>query len=177
MKRWLKIGLIIIGGILIVTVAAAAWFFSKAAPIGAGFTAKYICSSTFISKRDPQIVFQEDVAPINPLFSAVGWQVNHDQKSVSADYFGLFNATAIYREGCGCSLIVGTTEDEMRRQTFYQQPAEYVKPARRKDLVWPEGSGGAVDSASLGIDPAALKKALDAAFAEPGPAEPKKTAS
>ena len=175
MKRWLKIGLIGIGVILVVAVAAAAWFFSKAAPIGAGFTAKYLCSSTFISQRDPQIVFQEDVAPINPLFSTVAWQVNRDRKTVSADYFGLFNATAIYREGCGCSLVVGTTAEKMRQQTFYKQPAEYVKPARRNNLVWPEGSGGAVDPASLGIDPAALKKALDGAFAEPGPAEPKKT--
>jgi CubicO group peptidase (beta-lactamase class C family) len=175
MKRWLKIGLIGIGIILIVAAAAVAWFLGRAAPVGSGFAAKYLCSSTFISKRDPQIAFQEDVAPINPLFSAVNWRVNRDQKTVSATFIGLFATTAMYREGCGCSLIIGTTAEEMRQQPFYKLPDETIKPARRNDLAWPEGSGGAVDPASLGIDPAALNKALDAAFAETGPAKPKKT--
>jgi hypothetical protein len=175
MKRWLKISLIGMAVILIVVLGAFAWFLSKALPVGAGYTAKYLCSSTFISERNPEIVFQEDVAPLNPLFKPVDWQVNREQKSVSADYFGLFTATAIYREGCGCSLIIGTTEEKMRRQTFYKQTAEDVQPARRDDLPWPGGSRGPEDPASLGIDPVKLQKALDAAFAEPGPAHPRKT--
>ena len=175
MKSWLKIGLIGIGVILILAVAAFAWFFSKAAPIGAGFAAKYLCSSTFISKRNPETVFQEDVSPINPLFKAVDWQVNREQKSVSADYFGLFSTTAIYREGCGCSLVLGTNEEEMRRQTFFKQADSDGQPARRDDLLWPAGGRGPVEPASLGIDSKKLQKALDAAFAESGPAKPKKT--
>jgi CubicO group peptidase (beta-lactamase class C family) len=175
MKRWLKAGLIGIGVILIVAIGAFVWFLINALPLGAGFAAKYLCSSTFISQRDPEIVFQEDIAPINPISIAIEYQVNRGQKSVSADSFGLFTAKAVYREGCGCSLIIGTTEEKMRGQTFYKPPAGYIKPTRRNDIAWPEGGGGAVDPASLGIDPAALKKALDAAFAEPGPAKPKKT--
>jgi len=175
MKRWLKIGLIVFGIFLIVVLGAFAWFLKNALPLGTGFVAKYLCSSTFISQRNPDIVFQEDVAPINPISIFVDWQVNREHYSVSADAFGLFTTTAIYREGCGCSLVIGTTAEKMRRQTFYKQTAVDVRPARRDDLPWPEGSQGPVDPASVGIDRARLKTALDAAFAEPGPDKPKKT--
>lgn len=175
MKRWLKIGLIVFGIFLIVVLGAFAWFLKNALPLGTGFAAKYLCSSTFISQRDPEIVFQEDVAPINPISIVVDWQVNREYYSVSADAFSLFTAKAIYREGCGCSLVIGTTEEKMRRQTFYKLIAEDVQPAHRNDLPWPAGSQGPVDPASLGIDPVKLQTALDAAFAEPGPAHPRKT--
>ena len=175
MKRWLKIGLVGIGVVLIVIIGAVAWFLSQALPVGAGFTAKYLCSSTFISQRNPEIVFQEDVATIDPLLKPVTWRVNSEKKSVSANYLGLFNTTAIYREGCGCSLLIGTTEEKMRRQTFFKPASDDVQPTRRDDLTWPEGSRGPVDPTSLGIDSKKLKKALDVAFAEPGPTKPKKT--
>ena len=175
MKRWLKIGLIGIGVVFIVIFGAVAWFLSQALPLATGFTAKYLCSSTFISQRTPEIVFQEDVAPINPLSLAVDYQVNREQKSVSADSFGFFRTRAIYREGCGCSLIIGTTEKKMRQQTFYKMSTDANRPDRRDDLPWPEGSRGPVDPASYGINPVKLNFALEAAFAEPGPDKPKKT--
>ena len=74
MKRWLKISLIGIALVLIVVLGALAWFLCNALPVGTGFVAKYLCSSTFISQRNPEIVFQEDVAPINPISKAVDWQ-------------------------------------------------------------------------------------------------------
>jgi CubicO group peptidase (beta-lactamase class C family) len=176
MKRWIKFSLIGIIIFLFVTAGVAAWLLSKALPIGAGFTAKYLCSSTFISQRDPEIVFQEDVAPINPLFKHVDWRVEREKKSVSADYFGLFTTTAIYRDGCGCSLVIGTSAEQMRRQTFFQLSGEDGRrPAHRQDLSWPQGSQGPVDPMSLGVDSVKLQKALDKAFAEPDSARPKKT--
>jgi CubicO group peptidase (beta-lactamase class C family) len=174
-KRWLKIGLIGIGALLILVLGAIVWFLSVALPIGAGFAAKYLCSSTFISQRNPDIAFEEDVAPINPLFKPISWQLNRERKTARADYFGLFTATAIYREGCGCSLVIGTTAEAMRQQTFYKRPANEPTPSRRDDLPWPEGAMGPIAPASLGIRPGQLNKALDKAFAEPGPDKPKKT--
>lgn len=175
MKRWLKIGLIGIGVILIVAIGAFVWFLINALPLGTGFAAKYLCSSTFISQRDPEIVFQEDVAPINPLAIAVDFQVDREHKSASADALGFFTATAIYREGCGCSLIIGTTEEKLRQQTFYKQTIDDNRPVHPDELPWPKGGLGPVDPSSLGIDTAKLQMALDAAFIEPGPGKPKKT--
>ena len=175
MKRWVKFSLIGAGVILILACGAFAWFLINALPLATGFAAKYLCSSTFISQRNPAIVFQEDIAPINPISLAVSWQVDRKQKSVSADSFGFFTTTAIYREGCGCSLVIGTTEKKMRQQSFYILSTEDASPARRNDLPWPEGSQGPTDPASQGIDPAKLQKAIDNSFAEPGPDKPKKT--
>jgi CubicO group peptidase (beta-lactamase class C family) len=175
MKRWLKVSLIGIGVILIAAIGAFVWFLINALPLGTGFAAKYLCSSTFISQRDPEIVFQEDVAPINPIAIAVDYLVDREHKSVSADSVGLFSATAIYREGCGCSLVIGTTEEKMRQQTFYKQTSGENRPVHQDELPWPEGRQGPVDPASQGIDQTKLQKALDAAFDEPGPDKTKKT--
>jgi len=175
MRHRLKISLYGIGVILIAAVIAAAWFFSKAAPIGTGYAAKYICSGAFISKRNPETVFQEDIAPLNPLFKIVNRQVDRERKTVTADHFGLFTSKAIYRDGCGCSLVRGTTEEEMRKQTFFKHPPIQVRPVHQRQIPWPSGSLGPVDPASLGIDGKKLQEALDAAFSEPELNKPRKT--
>ena len=88
MKRGVKIILIVFAIILIAAVLASGWLFSKAAPIGTGYVAKYLCSSTFISDREPEIVFQEDIAPVNPLAKIVNYTIDREKKSVTASSFG-----------------------------------------------------------------------------------------
>ena len=116
MKRGVKVMLIGSAAALIAVAVASGWLFSKAMPIGTGYVAKYLCSSTFISGRDPDVVFREDVVPVNPLAKIVDYEIDRRQKTVTSNSFGLFGLTAIYREGCGCSLVIGTTADEMARQ-------------------------------------------------------------
>jgi len=175
MKRGVKIILIVFACVLIATVATGGWLFSKAIPLGTGYVAKYICSSTFISNRDPEIVFKEDVAPVNPLAKVVDFRINREQKSVTATSFGLFALTAIYREGCGCSLVIGTTAEEMARQKLVPPDFTRKRPQHRADLPWPAGSQGPANPSASGVDMQKLEKALDAAFAEPGPQNPRKT--
>ena len=129
MKRGVKIILTLSAVLLIAVAITAGWLFSKAAPIGTGFVAKYLCSSTFISGRDPEIVLGEDIKPVNPLAKIVSYKIDRKQKSVSSSSFGLFNLTAIYREGCGCSLVIGTTVDEMARQKLV--PPDFTKTRPR----------------------------------------------
>ena len=57
MKRGVKRILAVVGVLLIGLAIAVVWFLAQAMPIGTGYVAKYLCSSTFISKRDPQTVF------------------------------------------------------------------------------------------------------------------------
>lgn len=175
MKRSIKIILIIIAVLATVAVLAAGWLFSKAAPIGSGFVAKYLCSSTFISDRDPAIVFEEDVKPVNPLASIVSYSIDRRRQTVTASSLGLFTMTALYRDGCGCSLVIDTTADEMARQKLVPPDFADKRPRQRADLPWPDGSRGPVDPAGLGVDRQKLETALDAAFAEPGPEKPRKT--
>ena len=175
MKRRAKIGLIGAAAIVVAVAIAFGWLFSKISPIGTGFVAKYLCSSTFISNRNPEIVFQEDILPVNALTKIMDYTIDRQQKSVSSDSFGLFRSTAIYREGCGCSLVTGTTAKEMRNQKLVEPGFKENRPKHRADLPWPAGSQGPVDPSTMGISQQKLEKALDAAFSEPGSEKSRKT--
>ena len=135
MKRGVKIILIGSAVVLISVVVTSGWLFSKAIPLGTGFVAKYICSSTFISNRDPEIVFREEVEPVNILAKVVDFRINREQKSVTSTSFGLFGLTAIYRDGCGCSLVIGTTAEEMARQKLV--PPDFIKNDPNTVLTYP----------------------------------------
>ena len=175
MTRKVKISLIGVPVILIAAAITFGWLFSKAVPIGTGFVAKYLCSSTFISNRNPEVVFQEDVSPVNPLAKIVDYTIDHQQKSVTSDSFGLFALTAIYREGCGCSLVIGTTAEKMRTQKLIEPGFKERRPKHRTNLPWPIGDQGPTDPTGMGIDKQGLEKALDAAFSESGPEKSRKT--
>jgi len=168
MKRSVKRILAVMGVLSIGLAAAAVWFLAKAMPIGTGYVAKYLCTSTFLSKRDPDVVFVEDVKPVNPLAKLVTWDIDPASQSVTATAFKVFQSKAIYREGCGCTLTAGTTEAVLRDQHFFEPEAGYLPPSQLAALPWPEGGGDAVDPSRLGVDPEKLEKALDAAFREQG---------
>ena len=118
MKPWLKRILIGVCIILIAALIGAGWYLSNTLPIGTGHVAKTLCSNVFISKRNPEIVFQEDIAPVHFLFAITKFDVNETEKSVTSTSFGFFGTKAIYREGCGCTVVNGISEAGLRRQTF-----------------------------------------------------------
>lgn len=169
MKRSVKFGLLgalLFGALILIAIGI---FFAKAMPIGTGYVAKYLCSSTFISGRDPDGVFKEDVAPVNPLARLVGYDIDRTRKTVRASSFGIISTTALYREGCGCSLVIGTTEDDMRDQALVPPDFNSARPAHAADQAWPQGEGGPIDPITVGVDAGRLEQAVDQAFAEPGP--------
>ena len=80
MKNWVKWSFAGIGIVLLVVVAAAGWFMQKVGPIGSGFVSKYLCSSTFISQRDPDVVFREDVVPANSIAQFFDYRIDYKNK-------------------------------------------------------------------------------------------------
>ncbi len=175
MKRGLKIFLISAAAVLLVFLAAAGWYLARAVPIGTGYVAKYLCTSTFVSHREPETVFEEDVRPVNPLANVMTWQIDMKGKSVTARALWLFQSRAIYREGCGCTLLAGADEKQLRQQDFYQFSENSKNRSGITRQSWQDDTEGAVDPAALGIDTARLQHAVDAAFSEPSPDNPKKT--
>lgn len=167
MKRGAKRILTVTGVLSIGLAVAAVWFLAQAMPIGTGYVAKYLCTSTFLSKREPQVVFVEDIKPVNPLARLVAWDIDTVSQSVTATAFKVFRSKAIFRQGCGCTLLAGATEAALRDQRFFRPDAGYHPPPPSAALPWPEGEGEAVDPAGLGVNPEILEKALDDAFAEP----------
>ena len=166
MKRWAKRILYAVGIALIIVFVGAGWYLSDTLPIGTGHTAKTICSNVFISGRDAEDVFKEDIAPVHFLFAITDFKVDPDEKSVHADAFGFAERKAIYREGCGCTIVNGLTEDELRQQKIGDiKPLKY-SPEQRSNRPWPAGNHGPVVTLPAGVDAQKLAKAVDAAFAE-----------
>jgi hypothetical protein len=60
--------------------------------IGCGFYSKTLCSSVFVSGRDPQSVMKEDLA-FHPLMKLIKARIDYNEKSVTSSLFGsgLFN--------------------------------------------------------------------------------------
>ena len=175
MRRWVKVSLGIVGFIMMAVVVGAGWLVQTVGPIGSGFVAKYICSSTFISDLDPVDVFNENIKPVNPLAGFVSYTIDRKKKSVTGSMYGMSKLKAFYREGCGCALVIDTTEKEMRAQKLVPPGFDEHRPHRRKNLPWPKGTELADPNQLEGIDFAKLEKAIDAAFAEPGPENLRKT--
>ena len=158
--------------IMILAMGGVGWFVYKALPIGTGFAAKYICSSVFISEREPGAVFKEDIRPVDKTMTRIiDVEVDYSQKTVTATALGLLKSKAIYRQGCGCTLVVGATEEELRKQPL---PAFTPRPLP-ENQPWPDGEAGPEKTRPAGLDDAKLRQAIDRHFAEPGPEKKKCT--
>lgn len=174
MKRGVKIGLWVFAVLAVVLAAVGYWVLDNTMPIGTGHAAKTLCSNVFIAQRDPQQVFIEDIAPVHFLFALTRFTVDRGEKSVTSTALGIFKTKAIYRPGCGCTIVKKTTERELRRQSF-MQTGDRTPGRALPDLPWPEGDGGPVAALPSGVDGEKLNRALDAAFAEEDPANLRKT--
>lgn len=67
--------------------------------VGAGYTAKQVCSCVYVSGRSPEACARE---PEQPADTLVKWTAKDGK--VTASTLGLAHATARYDEGFGCVL-------------------------------------------------------------------------
>jgi len=152
--------------ILVLVVGSGIYFLNEALPIGTGYSAKYVCSQVFLADRDPKVVFENEVKPTHPLFAPVKIKVDRKKKQVTAAAFGFWKPmTAVYREGCGCTLVVDTTREQLLNQ------AENIEPrtVKRSSKPWPFGFTVDMSNMPENVDHVKLNRALDDAFKEPGP--------
>ena len=152
---------------IIVMVSVSAGVLFLAAPLATGYVAKYLCSSTFVSKRNPEKVFTEDVGPLLPFMPLIDYHIDTAEKTLAASLFNQFKREAVYREECGCTLVVGATKDKIRSQQFAGSDVNSGQHQPPADLPWPDGGGKPVDPAGLGLNRQLIEKAIDQAFAEP----------
>ncbi|TFG97364.1 MAG: class C beta-lactamase-related serine hydrolase [Calditrichales bacterium] len=167
MKGWIKYSLYSLTAIILLILLGGGWYVSEAVPVMTGYVAKYLCSSTFISERNPAIVFTEDILPINPIARYVEWKIDYKAKKVSAELWGLFTASAVFRDDCGCTLVRGLSETEILTQGFVNHEKLVDNNPQSHNLPWPAGSGAAADAGTVGVDADKLSELLDWAFEEP----------
>lgn len=112
---WIKatfIGMILLG-ILVISA-----FFIWLAPVGAGYTAKIMCSAIFVNGLPSNRAHEEDVlADNNPALSLITANVDLRHQTVSAHAFGFRKRIAVYRPNLGCTLSDDPARIEQLRTT------------------------------------------------------------
>lgn len=125
--------------------------------IGAGYKAKTACSEIFLAGRDPDIIREKEFVGMGAAMEKIGLRIDVQEKTTrAAGPLGLGQASAVYREGYGCTLVNGG-----RIATLPGLPPapEGASQATPWDFA-PPVSGQAIER----IDYAALDYALTDAF-------------
>ncbi len=147
--------------ILLLALGSAAFYVYFALPIGTGYTAKYLCSSIFITGRGEEETITEDILPGNILFHLISSEVDYEEKSVTSKGLWFFHEkTAVYREGLGSTLIIG---DDFERDVKGLSPRVTNSPLD----PWPQGELINTETLPETVDREKLDEALDFAFTEP----------
>ena len=129
-------------GVLALAVLGLATWLIAAPPelirVGAGYSAKIVCSNVFVAGREPQQVLGDDVqAPGHPLLRLMKITVDADARQVTAGLFGVFGSRkAVARDGLGCTVLPDATVSEPAGPL----PTPVAWPTAPADVLWPQGT-------------------------------------
>jgi CubicO group peptidase (beta-lactamase class C family) len=167
-SAWLGLGL----ALFVAGVVVAIPHIYRTALLGAGYMAQTLCNGLFISGRDPQSLHEDLRGKGYELLVLFQHEIDRKTKRVSASAFGIGPQTAIFREGLGCTLLDGRSEDALKAESarLFSSPV-----AVNRDALWPEGERVETEALPEGVDRAALERAIADIFAEPDPAHPRHT--
>ena len=102
LRKWATITV----AICVAALAGASVYFrpERAIRVATGYVAHNICSKTFVSGLDPQIVFAEvsDRAGIRRLRHMLRFTLDRTARTVDVSTLGLFRSRAAFHDGLGC---------------------------------------------------------------------------
>jgi len=143
----------------------------RSAPIGTGYAAKMLCTGVFVSGRQPDSLWNEDLELMRN--NLIRGRVDYEKKSVDSYIFGfLFKQTAVYRGDCGCTLMISVSENDFRKECDVALPAP---PSDIANSPWPIGDVTSGVNIPGKIDQKQLDQALDWAFSEHATKHPVRT--
>lgn len=145
---------------------AGAYFFHVAAQVLCGYKAKMVCTGVFVSGRSREAVEREDLVALDFLRT----EVEGEKRRVTVSLLGLWKRIALSREGLGCTLVLDTSERELRRQPVPDLTPAALDPGK----PWPEGNGGDPGGEPQGVSRERLGEVLDWTFREPVPGMPRR---
>jgi hypothetical protein len=101
------IAAVIVAAVVLVLVVVAWLRPPELIRVGAGYTAKIVCSNVFLAGRDAEAVLQTDVqAPGNPLLRLMRVSVDPVRGEVRAGLFGFIGGgLAVFRRDTGCTVL------------------------------------------------------------------------
>lgn len=168
--RWIKgsaAAAAVLAALIMIGLALFGKTVSEIAGVGAGYSAKVMCSSVFVSGRDPADVEEVDLSPTRGYPISV--KVDRENKRTTATVLGLFSKQAIYRDGLGCTVVVDESEEEIKARAA----SAPISPRRLSDdVLWPLGARVDTSDLPAGVDRVKLGQALDFAFTDPKPDRP-----
>ena len=166
MRPWRKKILVILLSVFCLWLIGSLWYMHKALPVFLGYAAKTLCSGVFISGRNPQAVFRDDIAPMTSFIPWIRSAVHSREGLVTVDLAGMFRRRASFRSGCGCTLAVDAAGDQFRKKIEAQTLA---KRPPNSDGLWPQGSGETLRPLPDAVDRRELAVVLESAFVKETP--------
>lgn len=119
---------------------------SGAAHVATGLTSHQLCSATFVSGLDPEVIRREAIDPdLGPAHFLVRHKVDRTNRAVTASLVGFAPSRAVHRGAAGCLVLRGAAP-----------PPTPVRPA-----------GPVAPPLETAAKSPAIEAALDRAFAEP----------
>lgn len=115
-------------------------FFRHAMKVGAGFTAKWVATLRFASRRTLEDILENDIYPFNPLFKPfIKVICDDEERAVKARALGgLVGQKALFRDGLGATLMGRRSAGELRRQAPSMVSSRLESPD--PSVPWPEGN-------------------------------------
>ncbi|HAM23194.1 MAG TPA: hypothetical protein DCQ04_13190 [Actinobacteria bacterium] len=159
-RRWIKATLITILAIVVFLVAliVGVLLFFHIPSNSAGLAAQTVCSGTFVSGRNAEDVFTQDVLPQSPALSVVSTSADQTGRTVTAKFLGIVERRASLLPNRGCVL---DEDADPAAQPFTPTPAN---PAQ-----WPVGDAAVPPSQwGAGVNAAGLQQVVDQAFVGAG---------
>lgn len=156
-------------GILVILLSlVGGYYLRKVALIGTAYKAKILCSGIFVSGRDPESVLNQDLGADDlALLKCFHAEIDYDEQSVSATCLGFAKRKAIFRQGLGCTLVIGSSEEQIRSQINpHMKP---ISPSVSQKQLWPQGEHILAEELPSEINSVMLSNAIDSAFSEPDP--------
>lgn len=146
--------------LLLILIGLFAWLAIAVFPAISGYGAKNMCSALYLQHRAKEAIIREDLADFPK--SLGSYTVDEKDSVVTGSVFGLARKKAIYRNGCGCTLVNDFSEADLRRQVFLL-PA---KPEKYRDsLAWPVGDK-VTAAAAPNINKEQLERAVNSVLQE-----------
>ncbi len=155
-KRWPRIVLAVVVGLLVVTGLAL----RQPTKVASGYSAKRLCSEVFVAGRQLEDIVREDLA-LMPL--PLSTHVDRDKKEASVSVLWA-TQTAAWRPGLGCALTTGVDLKALKAAGFEPTAA----PKDLDQAPWPAGDK-LPEALPEGVDRAKMDAAMDWAFEEPDP--------
>ncbi|TCK39293.1 CubicO group peptidase (beta-lactamase class C family) [Paraburkholderia sp. BL8N3] len=150
---------------LIAALCYAGYMLSQLAPVGTGYAAKILCTGVFVSGRPADAVIGEDImAGVHPLLKLVRASVDVERRQARASFLGFATREAEFRPGLGCTLALGAP---VKALSLASQDMSSRAPPAAPPL--PSAAPPA------DVDVRKLRTAVDSAFDEPDPREPRRT--